>query len=60
MSHNTKSSTRTKAAMNDKALKTMRHSGGWAIALGSVAVAVGVSVGVGCIVMGAKLLKNAR
>ncbi|MDO4841751.1 MAG: hypothetical protein Q3982_03635 [Phoenicibacter congonensis] len=44
----------------ERAIRTMRRSGAWAIAFGSVAAVVGVSVGVGCIVLGAKLLKNSR
>lgn len=42
----------------DKARKTMRRSGAWAIAMGCVAATAGVAVGVGCIVMGAQLLHN--
>ncbi len=41
----------------DRASKTMRHAGGWAIALGIISVTIGVSVGVGCLVMGGRLLK---
>jgi hypothetical protein len=44
----------------EKALKTMRHSGAMAIAMGSVAITAGVAVGVGCIVMGAKLLHRSH
>ena len=44
----------------DKALKTMRHSGAMAIAMGCVAVTTGVTIGVGCIVMGAKLLSRSH
>ena len=39
----------------EKALKTMRRSGAWAIVMGSVICATGVAVGVGCIIMGAQL-----
>ncbi len=44
----------------EKALKTMRHSGAMAIAMGSVAITAGVAVGVGCIIVGAKLLHRSK
>lgn len=40
--------------------RIMRRNGAWAIALGAIAITVGVSVGVGCLVMGGQLLKGAR
>ena len=44
----------------EKALKTMRHSGAMAIAMGSVAITAGGAVGVGCIIVGAKLLHRSK
>lgn len=44
--------------MNEKAYKTMSHIGGWNIALGVIVLTVGLAVGVGSIVTGAKLLKD--
>lgn len=43
--------------MNEKTYKVMRRTGGFSIALGIVAIAIGVTVGVLTILNGAKLLK---
>ncbi len=39
--------------------KTMRRVGGWCVALGIITLSVGVCVGIGSIVAGGDLLKNA-
>ncbi|MDY2790236.1 MAG: hypothetical protein SOT70_05560 [Lachnospiraceae bacterium] len=44
--------------MNEKAYKTMSRIGGWNIAFGVVTMVVGLAVGVGSIVTGAKLLRD--
>lgn len=44
--------------MNEKAYKTMSKIGGWNIALGVISVVIGVAVGIGSILAGARLLKD--
>ncbi len=44
--------------MNEKAYKSMSKIGGWNIAMGVVSIVIGVAVGVGMIITGAKLLKD--
>ena len=44
--------------MNEKAYKTMSRVGGWNIALGVVSLVTGMVIGVGSIIVGAKLLKD--
>lgn len=44
--------------MSEKAYKTMSKIGGWNIAMGVVALVVGIAVGVGSIITGAKLLRD--
>ena len=44
--------------MNEKVYKTMSRTGGFSIAMGIVSVAVGLTVGIGCIISGAFLLKR--
>ena len=39
--------------------RTMRRVGGWCVALGVITLTVGVCTGIGCIVAGGDLLKNA-
>ena len=44
--------------MNEKVYQTMKHTGGFSIAMGIVILIVGLAVGVGSIVSGALLLKR--
>lgn len=44
--------------MNEKVYKSMKHVGGTNIALGILAIVVGVTIGVLTIVNGAKLLRD--
>lgn len=44
--------------MNEKAYKTMSKAGGWSIALGVVAIVLGIAMGVMNIVSGAKLIND--
>ena len=37
---------------------TARRAGAWALALGVISVTVGIAVGVGCIVVGGRLLSK--
>ncbi len=44
--------------MNEKVYKTMKHAGGFSVAMGIVIIVAGLVVGIGSIVSGAFLLKR--
>lgn len=46
--------------MSEKAYNTMKHAGGWNIALGVISLVMGVGCGVLLIVCGAKLLGDKK
>ena len=41
-------------------IRRAKRIGAWCIVMGVVAIAAGVSVGVGCLISGGSLLKNAH
>ena len=49
-----------KEHLMDRSTRTMRSTGAWSIALGIITTTVGLSVGIGCCVIGGKLLKQAK
>lgn len=49
-----------KEHLMDRTTRTMRSTGAWSIALGIITTTVGLSVGIGCCVIGGKLLKQAK
>ncbi len=44
--------------MNERVYKTMKHAGGFSVAMGIVIIVAGLVVGIGSIVSGAFLLKR--
>lgn len=46
--------------MSEKAYNTMKHAGGWNIAIGVISIVVGVGCGILLIISGGKLLSNKK
>ncbi|MDO4182950.1 MAG: hypothetical protein Q4E12_05015 [Coriobacteriia bacterium] len=44
--------------MTDSDYKTMRNVGGWCIVLGTITIVAGLTLGVGCLVSGGRLLSK--
>ena len=44
--------------MNEKAYKSMNTVGAWSIAFGVINIVVGLAVGIGAVIAGAKLIKD--
>ncbi|MBQ4231822.1 MAG: hypothetical protein II699_00960 [Lachnospiraceae bacterium] len=44
--------------MNEKAYKSMNTVGAWSIVFGVINIVVGLAVGIGAVIAGAKLIKD--
>ncbi len=44
--------------MNEKAYKSMNTVGAWSIAFGVINIVVGLAIGIGAVIAGAKLIKD--